>query len=78
LRHFIKQNLELLRVAGDDILLGLKLGQRNSEPYTKLEDQPVASGANAMVSYGARQYRWLDTYSTFGRKTGRTTSSVPK
>jgi hypothetical protein len=78
LRHFIKQDLELLRVAGDDIFLGLKLSQRNSEPYTKLEYQPVASGVDAVMSYGALQYRWLDTYSTFGRKTGRTTSSVSK
>lgn len=40
----MKQDLELLRVAGDDILLGLKLGQRRSEPYTKLGDQPHREG----------------------------------
>jgi len=40
----MKQDLELLRVTGDDILLGLKLGQRRSEPYTKLEDQPRRKG----------------------------------
>ena len=75
----MKKDLELLRVTGDDILLGLKLGQRRSEPYTKTRrSAPSRGGVKVGVSYGARQYRWLDTYSTFGRKTGRTTSSVPK
>ena len=40
----MKQDLELLRVASDDVLLGLKLGQRRSEPYTKLDDQPHREG----------------------------------
>ena len=79
LRHFEKQDLKLLWVVDNDVLLGLKLGQRLSEPYTKttLHDEPIYHrGGKGKCSYGVPRYRLPCMYSTFEGKTGQTLSSV--
>jgi hypothetical protein len=47
----VKQDLELLRVVRDDMLLGLKLGQCHSEPYSKVtfDDQPAYHGGGGEI-----------------------------
>jgi hypothetical protein len=73
--HFMKEDLGLLRVVDNFILLRFKFSQGRGEPCVECS-QSAGCEERVGFSYGAQQYHWPGMYPTFGRKTGRVTSSV--